>query len=195
LTAIRREKIERKGPVLMISAEAESSAPEPEYHQLTTDAFHALADWHHFAILSLMDTASFKPEAKWIARRLGISVIEARTGIDRLKRLDLITEKGGKLKRTAAHLTTTHDVSSAALKLSHHQALEQADRALEDVALELRDITSMTMAIDVGKIQEAKKLIKDFRRKLSVYLESGKRTEVYNLNVQLIPLSIPENKR
>ncbi len=45
------------------------------------------------------------------------------------------------------------------------------------------------MAVDSEKIPEAKILIKEFRQKMSALLESGKKDEVYQLAVQLYPLS------
>jgi len=45
----------------------------------------------------------------------------------------------------------------------------------------------MTMAIDPKNLPEAKKLIREFRKNLSVLLEEGTKTEVYDLNIQLLP--------
>ena len=55
--------------------------------------------------------------------------------------------------------------------------------------MELRDFTSMTMAIDPEKLTEAKKKIREFRRGLSEFLEAGKKEEVYRLNIQLVPVT------
>ncbi len=93
------------------------------------------------------------------------------------------------LEKTSKNVTTTHDVQSAALQLSHKQNLELAALALDEVAIEHRDITSITMAIDAKKLPLAKAMIKNFRRQLSEFLESGNKNEVYNLNVQLFPLT------
>lgn len=84
---------------------------------------------------------------------------------------------------------TTSDIPSAALRRSHRQTLEQAIESLEEVRIELRDITSITMAIDPARIGEAKTAIRRFRRDMAALLEDGRRTEVYNLNVQLVPVT------
>lgn len=67
--------------------------------------------------------------------------------------------------------------------------MKRAIEALDDVPIEERDITSMTMAIDVRKIQEAKKRIREFRKDMAAFLEEGEATEVYSLNVQFIPIT------
>lgn len=96
-----------------------------------------------------------------------------------------------KWKPVSKDLSTSNEVSSAALRESHRQTLEQALAKLDEVPLEQRDVTSISMAIDVSKIPAAKKMILRFRRSLSEFLESGHQTEVYNLNVQLLPVTKP----
>ena len=158
------------------------------YKQLSIDTFCVISDWYHYATLSLLELRDFDPSPKSIATRLGISVVEARAAIERLLRLELIARKGNSLVRTETSLTTTHDIVSSRLRRFHRQTLEKAIRSLEDIPLESRDITSITMAIDANKLPAAKRMISRFRRRMAGFLESGERTAVYTLNVQLFPL-------
>jgi len=160
-----------------------------DYHFLTDDVFSVLADWYHFAILSLADTKDFRADPKWIAKRLNISVIQATDSLAKLKKLGVIELAGGKFRKTNKNVSTTTDIESQALRISHRQTIEQALLALNEVPLELRDITSITMAIDLKKLPLAKKIIKEFRLKMSDVLEKGDQSEVYNLNIQLLPVS------
>ena len=80
-------------------------------------------------------------------------------------------------------------MESQALRISHRQSIEQALLALNEFPIELRDITSITMAIDLKRLPLAKKIIKEFRLKMSDVLEKGDQSEVYNLNIQLLPVS------
>ncbi|MCX6123326.1 MAG: DUF4423 domain-containing protein [Proteobacteria bacterium] len=159
------------------------------YDQLSADEFHLVSDWYHFAILNLIATNDFRSDNGWIAKRLGITSTEVEVAITRLERLDLLRTVKGKLQRIKGPVTTTNDVPSAALKISHKQSLEQANAAIDDVAIDLRDVTSMTMAVNLRKIPEAKKIIREFRRNLAALLEEGQKEEVYNLNIQLIPIT------
>src|SRR5437763_1672981 len=58
---------------------------EPEFNPLSADAFSAIADWHYYALLSLMQTDDFVSSPRWIANRLGIPANEVRLAISRLK--------------------------------------------------------------------------------------------------------------
>lgn len=188
LTQKMARKIALELGVLPNSAPAAAATAQP-YQPLESEVFAAVADWQHYAILSLAETKGFRTDEKWIARRLGISPLEARDSIARLVRLGLAELKAGKLVPTKKNLSTSHDVASAALRKSHAQSLSQAIATLEEVPVELRDITSITMAIDTRKLGLAKDAIKDFRRRLSQLLEAGEADEVYNLNIQLVPVT------
>ena len=64
---------------------------------------------------------------------------------------------------------------------------------MENDPIEIRNHSSMTMAIDPAKIDEAKKMIEEFTHRLTEFLESGKRLQVYELNIGLFPLQIRSN--
>lgn len=156
---------------------------------LEDSAFAILADWHHFAILSLMDTKGFSPRPDWIAKRLGISTFDTQAALDRLESTGLIFRKNGRLFKSSAPVMTATDRASEALRISHEQSLKQAIRALHEIPVDLRDITSITLATSPQKLGLAKEMIRDFRRRLATILEADECTEVYNLNVQLVPVT------
>lgn len=169
---------------------AQPLPPARELSPLPMDQFEAIADPVHFAILSLCETKNFSGLAKDIAPALGVSPVEARAAADRLVRLGLLKlDPKGRLRLARSPgLTTTQDVRSAALRRAHKKVLEDSIVALDEIPLELRDITSITMAIDPRRLPEAKERLKELRRSLSDFLETGSRTEVYRLNVQLVPV-------
>ena len=162
---------------------------------LDMDQFESIADPLHFSILSLLETEGASGDPAFIARRLRVSRVEARTALERLLRLGLVRYEGERLVLThASGVTTSHDIRSTALRLSHKKVLQEACDSLDDIAVELRDITSMTMAIDPLKLPQAKEKIREFRRGLSKFLESGRKSEVYRINIQLIPVSSRRKK-
>jgi uncharacterized protein (TIGR02147 family) len=118
-------------------------------------------------------------------------VPEVSASLQLLQELGLIKKtSGGKLVPTHLEGTKSSDgVKNTALQRAHQRQLQDAINTLESISLELRDITSMTFATDPEKLPEAKALIKDFRRKLSHLLQSGRKSEVYRLQIQLLPLT------
>lgn len=159
--------------------------------QLTADQYHAVGDWHHFAILSLAETTGFKADPLWIAKRLGIKLTEAEAALERLQRLGLIQWRRSQktLKLMQVQLATSDEIHSQAIRRAHQQDLELSSRAIQEIPLDLRDFTSVTMAIDAKKIPFAKKLIREFQQQMSAFLETGTKTEVYKICVHMLPLS------
>lgn len=164
-----------------------------KYLQLEMDQYHMISDWYYFAILSLAETESFKDDPRWIAERLNIRISESKMALERLVRLNLLNlNVDGKLVPTGQSFKTTSDIAHATLRKSHSDNLDLAKLSLERDSVEDRDISSMTMAIDPELLPEAKNLIREFRRKLTQFLESDRKQEVYKLNIQLFPLSLKE---
>jgi uncharacterized protein (TIGR02147 family) len=146
--------------------------------------------------MELTTTQGFENDPKWIARSLGISVTEVKVALERLVRLELIEIKNGTLVQTANDLTNgiAGTTTSGAHKQLQRQVLTKALDAIDNTRPEDKDITSMTMAIDRKKLPKARKLIAKFRRDLCQFLERGNREEVYQLGIQLYPVSNRTNK-
>jgi uncharacterized protein (TIGR02147 family) len=167
-----------------------SALPDDNFMTLSDDIFQFMSDWYYFAILSLASTGSAKSDPKWISTRFGITRLEASEAIRRLLRLKLIQFNGEYIETNVQQLNTTSDVPSSAVRKLQHHHLRLAQESLERDPIDLRDMTSMTMAVQLTRIPKAKKMIKAFRRKLTRYLEGhGKGEEVYVLALQLFPVS------
>lgn len=163
--------------------------PKPEYHSLDVDHYRVISDWYHVALLELTYVENFKSNVRWIASHLDISITEAKLAVERLIRLGLLEEKNGQWKKSKEQLTTSNkNITTSALRKQQKQFLEKAIDSLEQNEIHERSITSMTMAIDPAKIPIAKKMIQEFNRSLCQFLESGKRKQVYNLEVCLSPI-------
>ena len=164
--------------------------------ELDMDQFLLMSDPIHLSILSLIELDDFKSNIHWISERLNEPSHIVQLAIQRLKRLNLIKVQNNRFVQIYQNgVTTSHDVSSVALKKSHKKILEKASQSLDDIDVEFRDLTSMTMAIDIKKLPECKALIKNFRRNLCQFLEAGEKNEVYLLNIQLFPVTNRENKK
>lgn len=157
---------------------------------LSSKNFSLISDWHHFAILSTMELDEFNGHSSWIAQKLNLDKSLVLDSLSLLANQGLVNLISGlySLNNDDGNLTTT-DISSLALRKSHKQTLHQAIDAIDDIEIDLRDISSMTMSIELKKIPKAKEAIRNFRRELSHFLESGKKEEVYNLNIQLVPVT------
>jgi len=168
---------------------SKSNTPKVLYRELTPEEFASISDWYFYAILSLAETQESKSDAKWVSKRLGIPMNAASKALKKLELLGLVELTGNKLKIKSLPLSTAVDLPQTAVRKTLQQGLDLAKNKISTVDVSERDCSSMTMAINPEKIPEAKKLIREFRRELCALLESTPQTEVYQLGIQLVPLS------
>lgn len=172
-----------------------NKAVDSDYMQISLDTFAVISDWYHIAILELTFVSGFNADAKWISKKLSITTEESKSALERLKRLGLLLEENGSFVKSSKLLTNRSDVNtSAAHKELQRQIIEKALLAVDECAAEDKDITSMTMAIDVSNLDKARELTRQYRRNICALLEDGEQTQVYNLGIQLYPISKKQEK-
>jgi uncharacterized protein (TIGR02147 family) len=162
---------------------------KPATLKLSAAQFKKVSDWHYFAILALADTIDFVSEAEWVAERLNISKKQAQEALAVLYRIGFLDLKNGQYILNHVDIETETDIPSEDLRKSHKQSLEQVLANIDKVEVESREIQSVTFAGDPRKLKLAKGLIQQLTQKVMSVLESGRRTEVFEINVQLLPIS------
>jgi uncharacterized protein (TIGR02147 family) len=149
-----------------------------------------IAEWEHYALITLFDVDGFTASIDQISERLGITKNRSEVVLNNLLNCGLVskTDEGSFIK-THAKVRTTEDVQSQALKESHMETLELGKIKLEEIAVELRDFSAMTVAMDLKRMPEVKTIIREFRQKLSALLRDGQKTDVCQLSIQFYPLT------
>lgn len=158
-------------------------------HQLHLDAFKAIADWYHFALLELIHVSGFRSDAKWIGKRLGISEFEVQLALDRLLRLGLLTWKGDKLKLTHDHGAVPDDVPAESIKRFHTQILGKAQEAVQLQSVENREFRAEIIALAKSQLPEAKKMLREFAHRFCKKVDEAEpKDSLYCLALQLFEL-------
>lgn len=170
--------------------------PQAKFERLEIDLFRIIGDWYHYALLELTRTEGFRPDPRWIACQLGISVAQAKLAISRLLKLGLLEQSGNELRKSKTNVTTAERArTSSALKRHQGQLLRKAKQSLERDPVEERNFLGMTMAIDPADLPKARKRLEQFAEKLCQELEGGKRRRVYQLSLCLFPLQKKPTRR
>lgn len=159
------------------------------YTELGLQTAEAIASWQHFAILALLELKNFTATDRAISERLNIPLPIARECLERLERLNLIKKEKIGWHLTGRNMSTPDQVPSGSLREGHRQNILKALDSLAEDPVEIRDISGITMAVSTARLEGARKMIQEFRRRLAAYMEGGKRDAVYRLNIQLIPLT------
>ncbi|WP_168196681.1 DUF4423 domain-containing protein [Bdellovibrio sp. ZAP7] len=156
---------------------------------LENQELRLITSWEPYAILNLMKTDDFESSTEWIAKRLALSVEKTEECLNLLEAQGVIKMKNGRWLRIPSQLTTTSEIPSSAIVEGHIANLRKSEEALRTVPMEKRHFGTITMPINVAKIEEAKQMLTQFRRKMCLLLEDGPKTEVYNLSMYLYPLT------
>lgn len=166
-----------------------------ERFMLDDSYYKVIAEWEHYAVLSLFDVEGFTPYATEVSKRLAISKERALEVMKTLENSGLLrSNENGQYEKVHEDVRTTEDTDSKALDESHYETLEMGKSKL-DINKSLRDFSSSTFAIDMKKIPEAKTIIREFRQKMTALLKDGDKTQIYQLAIQFYPLSDIDEKQ
>lgn len=148
-----------------------------------------LKHWCHFAIFEMVKMERLPNDAKRVARRLGISDLEARSAIDRLIEFGyLAVTPAGNLKRTRTAFVLDVAKSPQAVRDFHQARLRASLDELSHIKEEqVRNRFFQTLFVPTSrkKVQNAKKMISQFQSRLIEYLVGGESDEIFQLSLQL----------
>lgn len=161
----------------------------PKWAPLDEDRFQLIADWKHFAILSLTRVRGARGEAGWIATRLGLSYAESSAALDRLRRLGLVTEDPANFKQIGDPIHVGSKVPSTAIRRYHRETLELALRKLEEVPVERRDYSSVTITMNEADLEKFRDRIMKFQEDIGAEAEANPTHDVYMFACQLFPVT------
>jgi uncharacterized protein (TIGR02147 family) len=155
------------------------------------DAYYR--EWYFPAIRELATTTHFRADARWIARTLrpSITVPAAKRALAVLERIGLLRRNAiGELRASHQQVTTELEPKSDQVATFHRAMLERAASALDDMAREERDISSITLCVEPNGLPAFKKRIQQLRRELLDEFDAGSSgSQVVQLNLQLFPVS------
>jgi uncharacterized protein (TIGR02147 family) len=162
------------------------------FEMIDLDQITLIKDWYHYAILNLMRTKEFKQNPSWIAKKLGITLGEIQSAVERLEKVGLLKIEKGIWVDVSSKFTshTNNKKFSEAAKQNQMQLFDKARLAIEEVDFKNRNHTGTSLAISLKDLDKAKELITKFRRQFAATFdkESGA-DEVYHLSVALFPLT------
>lgn len=170
-----------------------SSFNKAMFNRIDLEIIETMKHWYYDAILELTRLSEFIDDPNWIASKIKIDENTARVALDLLFRLELIkTNEMGEVVETLGNTTLLmEDDTTDALKNLQIELLEKSIESLKNDNFHIRDHSSLTMAIDSSKIDQAIELTKKYRQELcSLMQKEGNNPDgVYQLCVSFYPLT------
>lgn len=180
----------RQVQTLLAPFDKKPEADHEGYQEIEESQFSLISDWKYYAILSLARVSRNKSDPAWIANRLGISETEAQTAFERLLEMQYVqrTRTGG-FKQVSSSLTISSQYGSAEIRKFHQGTLELAQKKIVEIEPCHRDYSSITLAFPLAKLEKARTMIAEFRRRFATEMEMGEKNQVYTLAIQFFPLT------
>ncbi len=151
--------------------------------------------WYHSAIRELACAVDWKEDFAFLARTLNprIKTSEARQSIKLLMELGFIEKRAdGRYHQKETDITTGSEVMSLAVRKLNHELAEKGQEAIEKFAPNQRDISSIVMGMSEKGYRLIKTEIQEFKHRIiRIAHEDTPTNRVYNINVQLYPLTDP----
>jgi uncharacterized protein (TIGR02147 family) len=148
--------------------------------------------WYHSAIHALLSIYEFKGEFKKLASILSPSITakQAQESILLLKKIGMITiGEDGVYLPIDAFVTSGDKWHSVAIREFQKETINLSSQALDLYAKELRDISSITVALSAHDLPEIRERIRQFRQSILSLENDNKPDTVYQINIQVIPVT------
>lgn len=164
-----------------------------EIQRLTQDLAEIVADGHHFAILELLRLKGFRPDSRWIARVLGISVDEVNVALQCLLRLGLLEMRS--LEHWVDHvghaMASRRGFTEVAIERCIAHLRNQLLRWVRSGPAAACELSMTTLAIDSKYVPEILQRIVDFRQELTTLSAKAPLCdEVYQLHMVFVPVTL-----
>lgn len=172
-----------------------SLKPKGAFRQLDEKEFQKVCLSYHYAIREMINLSDFKEDSSWIKSRLVFNITEGevKEAIDRLLEVRLLKRNDEReLEICEEFHSTTNDISKEEIKNFHCSMLDLAKNSLVQDEVNIRHIVGNTLCINKEDIPRFKKHLELFRRETSFMFDTKKGSEVYQLNIQLFPLTKKE---
>jgi uncharacterized protein (TIGR02147 family) len=167
-----------------------------ETRRVREDQFAFYGAWHHSAVRELLGCLRFRGDYAQLAKRLtpAISEEQAKESVALLARLGLAKKDAqGRWRQADPVLTTGGQVDAQSVIGFQRKMLELASEALDKSRPPERLMSSTTFGISEETFALFRKKIRELKSELLELARlDGKPTRVYQLNLNLFPLSAAE---
>ena len=149
--------------------------------------------WLILVLLDLCQLEDFTPEAEWIKQRLltPCSVEEISAALLQMKRDQLLVEdQFGKLSPNyPAVQSRLSKMSKSELLQFHEDGNQAAVESLLRLEKSQRQFLTSILRVSPAKLEEANAIMAETQRRLGALLEDGSGSEIYELHLQLFPIT------
>ncbi len=162
-------------------------------HFLGQDHYEYFSEWYNSAIRELVTLPNFVENPKLIAKQLEPNITPKKVieSIELLLRTGILKRnEAGELEQSDGIISSEYEMASAALRNFHSQMVTLAERSIESIPREQREVSSLTVGISKQMQQRIKERIRIFKEELlgMIVDDQSDSETICQINFQLFPL-------
>lgn len=167
---------------------------------LEVKAYEAFTHWYYVAVLEMVRLKRFRNDPAWIGQQLRpqVPVVAIRRCLRDLQCLDLLrVADDGQLERTDTMLRTPDGIANVAISTFQEQMSHLACAAIKHDAVDMKEFSTLTIAVGREDLLKIKQRVQDFRRHLHAEIEASAdpKVAVAQINLQSFLLVEPGGNR
>lgn len=151
--------------------------------------FTEISQWYHFAILNLLETKNFEWSARYVSKKLGLTLSEAGLAMRDLQKVGLVVVENKNARSQKKMVYTASSIPSEAIRGYHQQMLVKAKEALDSVALHQREFQSVGLALRQEDMPKLKAELDEFTDRLMAKYHKRDAADIYQIQVCVFPLT------
>jgi len=162
---------------------------------VSTEYYEYYSKWYNIIIRELACLIKWNDDYELLAKSIipRIKKNEARESVAFLIRAEFLRKDGDCYVQTEPAITSGSEVCSLGIRSYNRFMAERAQKAIEEFPTANRDIQSLTIGISKESFQLIKQEMQEFLSRVVRIVDSEKcADQVYNVNVHLFPMSIPQ---
>ena len=167
-----------------------------KYNRKDMAPLQYLTKWYQVALMELITCDKYQSDERLMAQKLKISLTELRASLFTLVNAGLIEKANGKWKMKVLHqdfpTDTTHEATRQYHRTMTGKALEVLSEEKQSIDISRRRIIGATLAVNPEHLEKAIHEYNEFIYKMTSLLTEGDCSEVYQINLQLFPLTKKE---
>lgn len=156
-------------------------------------------DWWVSGIRCLLEVVDGNSRPEELAAKFlpDVPVAEVQSALEILLELGFAKKAAsGRLLLTEAHITAGGDEKVVAVRHFQKQVLELAKESLERFPPELRDISTLTLAVDQEAFEDIRALLRECRRQIQKRVEAASHPDrVLELSMAIFPIAPPPKSK
>ncbi|MGI4991617.1 TIGR02147 family protein [Halobacteriovorax sp. GFR7] len=168
-----------------------------KFNLLSEEVFSRICKWYYFAIREMILLKDFKSDPEWITNKLvfDVNLSDVEQAIEELLELGLIKRNSqGELENCTDGLNTYDEMPSQSIQNFHHQMLDNAHKAINEIEVDKRYVSALTIPVNSKNLNKLKQFVRKVEDEILEMFVEDNPDCVYQMNLQFFPLTKVEEE-